>query len=84
MISILIFTIDIINQIPIIILYPDRLVFLIFRINYRLTEPEGLEQPEGGTPALNVIAIRDRCRANVSKHRTSLADVDVAPPHSTD
>ena len=39
------------------------------------------EQPRGGTPALNVKAIRDRRHANVSKQRTLLADVDVAPPH---
>ena len=61
---------------------PVRLVFLIFRINYCLTE--GLEQPGRGTPALNVIAIRDQRYANVSKQRTLLADVDVAPPHGRD
>ena len=68
MISILIFTFYIINQICIIILYQIRLVFLLFEIKYCLTEV--LEQPGGGTPALNVIAIRDQRHANVSKKRT--------------
>ena len=45
---------------------------------------ENLEQPRGGTPALNVMAIRGQRHANVSKQTTLLADVDVAPPHSTD
>ena len=70
MISILIFTYCIINQIYIIILYQIRLVFLIFEIKYCLTEV--LEQPGGGTPALNV-----------SKQRTFLADADVAPHHGS-
>ena len=39
------------------------------------------EQPRGGTPALNVKAIRDRHHANISKQRKLLADVDFAPPH---
>ena len=82
MISVLIFTFYIINQIHIKILPPVRLVFLIFGIMYCLAE--GLEQPEGGTPVLKVMAIRDQRRANVSKQRTLLADVDVAPPHSAD
>ena len=55
MISILIFTLYIINQIGFIILYQIRLVFLIFEIKYCLTEV--LEQPGGGTPAPNVMAI---------------------------
>ena len=38
---------------------------------------EGLEQPRGGTPMLNVMAICDQ----VSKQRMLLADVDVASPH---
>ena len=42
---------------------------------------EVLEQPEGGTPALNIMAIRDQCHANVSKQRTLLADANVAPHH---
>ena len=53
--SILIFTFYIINQITIIILHPIKLVFLIFRIKYGLTEV--LEQPGGGTSVLNVIQI---------------------------
>ena len=61
----------------IIILHPVRLVFLKFRTDYCLTE--GLEQPRGGTPALNM-AIRDQRHANVSKQRTLLAGVDVSPP----
>ena len=51
----------------IIILYQIRLVFLIYEIKYCLTEV--LEQPGGGTPALNVMAIRDQRHANVSKQR---------------
>ena len=65
----------------IIILYQIRLVFLIFEIKYCLTEV--LEQPGGGTHALNVMAIRDQCHANVSKQRTLLADADVAPHHGS-
>ena len=45
---------------------------------------EVLEQPRGGIPALNVMAICDWRHTNVSKQRTLLADVDVAPPHGTD
>ena len=76
MISILIFTFYIINQIRFIILYQIRLVFLISEIIL----PNGvLEQPGGGTPALNVMAICDQRHANVSKQRTLLADADVAP-----
>ena len=82
MISILMFTFYIIIQIAITILHPIRLVFLIFRIKYCLTEV--LKQPGGGTHALNVIVIHDQCHAKVSKQRTLLADVDVAPPHATD
>ena len=73
MISILIFTFYIISQICIIILYQIRL-FLIFEIKYCLTEV--FEQPGGGTPALNVTAIRDQRHANVSKQRTLLADAE--------
>ena len=50
---------------------------LIFEIEYCLTDV--LEQPGGGTPALNVMAIRDQRYSNVSKERTWLADADVAP-----
>ena len=84
-ISILMFTFYIINQIFIIILYQIRLVFLILEIKYCLTEIkfknvlEVLEQSRGRTPALNVVAIRDQRNTNVSKQRTLLADVDVAP-----
>ena len=81
MISILIFKFYIINQICFIILYHIRLVFLIFEIKYCLTEV--LEQPGGGTPALNVMAICDQRHANVSKQRTLLADADVAPHHGS-
>ena len=66
----------------IIILQPVRLVFLILRVKYCLTED--LEQPGGGIPALNVMAIRGQRHTNVGKQRTLLDDVDVAPPHSTD
>ena len=79
MISILIFTFYIINQICIIILYQIRLVFLTFEIKYCLKEV--LEEPGGGIPTLNVMAIREQRHANVSKERTLLADTDVAPPH---
>ena len=82
MISILIFTLYIINQSCLIILYQIRLVFLIFEIKYCLTVV--LEQPVGGTPALNIMAIRDQRHANVSKERTLLADADVAPHHGSD
>ena len=81
MISILIFTFYIINQICFIILYQIRLVFLAFEIKYCLTEV--LEQPRGGTPALNVMAIHDQRHANVNKQRTLLADADVALHHDS-
>ena len=81
MISILIFTSYIINQICFIILYQIRLVFLIFEIKYCPTEV--LEQPGGGNPTLNVMAIRDQGHANVSKQKTLLADADVAPHHGS-
>ena len=81
MIAILIFTVYIINQLCFIILYQIRLVFLISEIKYCLTEV--LEQPGGGTPALNVMAIRDQRLTNVSKQRTLLADADVAPHHGS-
>ena len=77
MISILIFTFYIINQICIIILYQIRLVFLIFEIIYT----EVLEQPGGGTPVINVMAIRDQRHANINKQRKLLADTAIAPPH---
>ena len=58
MISILIFTFYIICQICFITLYQISIVFLIFEIKYCLTEI--LEHPGGGSPALNVITIRDQ------------------------
>ena len=79
MVSILTFTFYIINQLSIIILHPIWLVFNIFKIKYCL--PEVLEQPGGGNPVFNVMLIHDQSHANVSKQRTLLADVDVAPPH---
>ena len=82
MISVLIFTFYIINEISIVILHPVRLVFPIFRIKYCLTDV--LEQPGCRTPTLNIKAIRDQRHANVSKQKTLFADVDVAPPHDTD
>ena len=42
---------------------------------------EVLEQPGGGTPTLNVMAICDQRHAKVSKQRTLFADANVAPPH---
>ena len=79
MISILIFTFYIINKIYFIYLAQTGHVFRIFRIQSYLTEV--LEQPIGGTPALNVMAIRGKSHANVSKQNgTLLAGVDVAPP----
>ena len=81
MISSLIFTIYIINQISIIIRHPIRLVFLLLKIKYCLMEV--LEQPGGGTPTLNVMVIRDQGHANVSKQGTLFADVNVVPPQGT-
>ena len=81
MISVLIFTFCFINQLSIIILHPIWLVFIIFKIKYCLTEV--LEQPGGGSRAFNVMMIRNQRHANVSKQRTLLADVDVAPHHGT-
>ena len=58
MISIIIFTFYIINYVSIIIKHQTGLVFRIFRIKSDLTEV--LEEPRGGTPVLNVVAIRDQ------------------------
>ena len=55
------------------------LVFRIFRIKSNLTEV--FEKPRSGTPALNVLAIRDQCHPNISKQNTLVPDTDVAPPH---
>ena len=81
--TVLIFTFYIINQISIIILHSVWLVFLPFRVKYSRTEV--LEQPGGGTPALNVKPIHDQRHAKISKVKqiTLLADVDVAPPQGT-
>ena len=70
MISVLKFTFYIINQISIIILHPIRLVFLIFKIKYCLTEV--LEQPGGVTSTHNVMVICDQRHPKVSKQRTLL------------
>ena len=56
-------------------------VFWILVIKSNLMEVSG--QPRGGTPALNVMAIRDQHLTNVSKQRTLLVDVDVAPSQGT-
>ena len=77
MISILIFTFYIINQISIFIQHLTRLVFWILVIKSNLTEVS--EQPRGETPALNVMMVRDQRHADVSKQRMLLEDVDVAP-----
>ena len=77
-VSVLIVTFYIINQIFLISLHLTGQVFRIFRITSYLTEV--LEQQRGRTPALNVMAIRDQCHANVSKQSTLLTDVDDAPP----
>ena len=39
-----------------------------------------LEQPRGETPTLNVMAIHGQRHTNISKQRTLLVDVDIAPP----
>ena len=81
-VSILIFTFYIINQISLFIQHLTRLVFLILVIKSNLTEVS--EQPRGETPTLNVMEIRDQRHANVSKQITLLVDVDVAPPQGRD
>ena len=77
-ISIIIFTFYIINQISIFIQHLTPLVFWILVIKSNLTEIS--EQPRGEILALNVLAIRNKHHANVSKQKTLLEDVDVAPP----
>ena len=62
-------------------LVPTWLVFRVHVFSIKVYLTEVPEQPRGGTHALNVKAIRDRRHANVSKQRTLLADVDIAPPH---
>ena len=41
---------------------------------------ETLEQPGAGTPALNIMVIHDQRHTKVSKQRTLLAEIEVAPP----
>ena len=67
MIAIFTFIFYIINQIAIIIL-----VYHIFKTKYCLTEV--LEQPGGGTPALNVMTIRGQRHSNVSKPTKNVID----------
>ena len=74
LISVLIFTFYFIPFLSIIPLPENIMHFLIFRIEYCL--PEVLEQPEGGTPILDVMAICDRHHTNASKQRTLLDDVN--------
>ena len=57
-------------------------VFLIFRIKY--CPVEVLEQPGGGDPMLNVIAMCDQGHTNVGEQKMLLADVDIALPHGMD
>ena len=82
-ISILIFTFYIINQISIIIKHLTELIFQILTIILYLTEVL-YKQPGGGTPALNVMVIRDQRHANASKQRTLLADVDITTSKDSD
>ena len=77
-ISILIFKFYIFNQISIFIQHLTRLVFWILVIKSNLAKLS--EQPRGETPVFNIMAICDQRHANVSKQRTLLEDVDVAPP----
>ena len=77
-ISILIFTFYIINQIHVSIII-KHLTGLIF-----VPKTGVVQQPEGGTPVLNVMAIRDQRHASVSKRRTLLADVDVTMSKGVD
>ena len=79
-ISILIFTFYIINQIYIYI-YSTHNSESFLDISNKIELNGVSEQPRGGIPALNVMAIRDQRHANVSKQRTLLVDLDVALPH---
>ena len=76
-ISVLILTFYINNQISIFIQHLTQLVFWILVIKSNLTEVS--EQSRGETPARNVMAVHDQSHANVSKQRTLLVDVDVTP-----
>ena len=75
-ITILIFTFYIISQISTFIQHLTWLWILVIKSKFTQVS----EQPRGETPAFNVMAIRDQGHANVSKQRTLLEDVDVAPP----
>ena len=77
-ISILIFAFYIISLLSIFIKHLTRVAFWILVIKSNLNEVS--EQPRGKTPALNVMEIYDQGHANVSKQRTLLVDVEVAPP----
>ena len=59
---------------------PNKASFPLFEIKYCLN----IGKARGGTPALNVMAIRNQRHANVSKQRTLLADADIAPHHGSD
>ena len=76
--SILIFTFYIINQIYLIIFHPNSLVILE-KWNI-LSVTEVLEQPVNESPVHNVVAIREWRHTNVDKQRKILVDVDVTPP----
>ena len=77
-ISILIFTFYIINQVTIFNFHITRLVLQIFWNKSDITEVS--EQPKCQLSALNVMAIRDQRHENVSKQTTLLAGDDVTPP----
>ena len=77
-ISIFIFTFYIINQIS--FFFIQHLTRLVFCIEIKSNLTEVSEQPRCETSAHNVMAICDQRYANVSKQRTLLEDVDVAPP----
>ena len=81
MISISIFTSNIVNQVSIFDFHITRLVLQIFSIKSYITEVS--EQPKCQLSALNAMAICDHCHANVSKQTTLLAGDDVAPPIGT-
>ena len=73
----LIFTFYIISQVSIFNFHLTWLVFQIFCIKSDITY--GLEQPKRQISALNVMAIRVKRHANVSKQATLLDGFDVSP-----
>ena len=77
-ISILIFTFYIINQVTNFNFHITRLVLQIFLNKSDITEVS--EQPKCQLSALNVMAIRIQRHENVSKQTTLLAGDDVTPP----